>query len=380
MYVCILIHTSKSTFFPPLEIKKLVVLKLLLDLSQIPPKLVQKKSPFFFPGKFGWLHDDFGLFDFHTYSLFWFLWSLGGNSGAWRGGGGWKAWFFLWNPTTNGGMQSGSSVGTCTLCMHVFGKFGANLRVESMIINKISASEISRKFVKGALLVGRSEEDCQLEQSCCSLLLGHPVYFTTCKTEPNQQWWHAKWKFSRNMYTLRTRFCTFGADLRAQSVLINKISASEISRKFVKGALLVGRVRSKRCILFRHFCLQVQVFNFDKNPSKLHLVLSLSLSLSSSCFAIFLLQKKKCNSVGIATKVLLLLPQRNFCFCAGATTWEKKKQQQKKNSSRPKISHFFFPPSALNRELWKGGGSFNNSPLPIKRADFLRPHVGNCVV
>ncbi len=36
------------------------------------------------------------------------------------------------------------------------------------------------------------------------------------------------------------RFCTFGTDLYAQSVLVNKISASEISRKFIKSALLVG--------------------------------------------------------------------------------------------------------------------------------------------
>ncbi len=40
--------------------------------------------------------------------------------------------------------------------------------------------------------------------------------------------------------TLDTRVCTFGADLYTQSVLINKISASELRRKFIKGALLVG--------------------------------------------------------------------------------------------------------------------------------------------
>ena len=38
-------------------------------------------------------------------------------------------------------------------------------------------------------------------------------------------------------YTLQN---TFGADLYAKSVLINKISASELSRKFTKSALLVG--------------------------------------------------------------------------------------------------------------------------------------------
>ena len=39
-------------------------------------------------------------------------------------------------------------------------------------------------------------------------------------------------------------FCTFGTDLHAQSVLINEISAAELSWKFIKGALLVGTRRS----------------------------------------------------------------------------------------------------------------------------------------
>ena len=42
------------------------------------------------------------------------------------------------------------------------------------------------------------------------------------------------------MFTLHTHFCTFGTDLYAQLVPINKISASELRRKFIKSALLVG--------------------------------------------------------------------------------------------------------------------------------------------
>ncbi len=38
----------------------------------------------------------------------------------------------------------------------------------------------------------------------------------------------------------QTRFCTFRVDLFAPSVLINKISASELSQKFIKSALLVA--------------------------------------------------------------------------------------------------------------------------------------------
>ncbi len=57
---------------------------------------------------------------------------------------------------------------------------------------------------------------------------------------PDQQRWSAEWKLGRNTYTLRARFCTSGADLRAQSALSKKISASELRRKFIKGELSVG--------------------------------------------------------------------------------------------------------------------------------------------
>ena len=44
------------------------------------------------------------------------------------------------------------------------------------------------------------------------------------------------------MYMLQTCFRTLGTDLRAQSVIIGKISASELGRKLIKSALLVGCV------------------------------------------------------------------------------------------------------------------------------------------
>ncbi len=34
-----------------------------------------------------------------------------------------------------------------------------------------------------------------------------------CQMPPNHQGWHAKWKLSRNMHALHTRFCTFGRRL-----------------------------------------------------------------------------------------------------------------------------------------------------------------------
>ncbi len=42
------------------------------------------------------------------------------------------------------------------------------------------------------------------------------------------------------MYTLHVGFCTFGAALYAQSVLINKFFATELSQKLIKSVLLVG--------------------------------------------------------------------------------------------------------------------------------------------
>ena len=48
-----------------------------------------------------------------------------------------------------------------------------------------------------------------------------------------------------------TFFCTLGAELCAQPALISKISASELGRKFIKSALLVGRKFAERAVLVR---------------------------------------------------------------------------------------------------------------------------------
>ena len=37
-----------------------------------------------------------------------------------------EKWVIRRHPTTNGGMQSGSTVGTRTLCVHVFARFGTD--------------------------------------------------------------------------------------------------------------------------------------------------------------------------------------------------------------------------------------------------------------
>ena len=59
------------------------------------------------------------------------------------------------NPTAKGGMQNGNSVETFTRCIHIFACLASICMLKSVIINKISASELSRIFIKSALLVGR---------------------------------------------------------------------------------------------------------------------------------------------------------------------------------------------------------------------------------
>ena len=57
------------------------------------------------------------------------------------------------HPTTNGGVQNESSVGIRTHCTHVFARLDVDLYAQSVLIIKISASELSRKFIKSALLL-----------------------------------------------------------------------------------------------------------------------------------------------------------------------------------------------------------------------------------
>ncbi len=63
-----------------------------------------------------------------------------------------KVRLFFFYPTTKVGMQNGSSVGAC--CTHVFAIFGADSYAQLHLLTKISASELSRKLIKSALLVG----------------------------------------------------------------------------------------------------------------------------------------------------------------------------------------------------------------------------------
>ena len=52
------------------------------------------------------------------------------------------------------GCRNGSSVGIRTRCVHVFACLAPICMPRSVLINKISATELRRKFIKSALLVG----------------------------------------------------------------------------------------------------------------------------------------------------------------------------------------------------------------------------------
>ncbi len=79
--------------------------------------------------------------------------------------------------------KNGSSVGICTRRINVFARFVPIYMLSWYFINKISASELSRKFIKSALLVGTptttnlSNGPCQTQLP--NNLLSFPFFFAT---------------------------------------------------------------------------------------------------------------------------------------------------------------------------------------------------------
>ncbi len=75
-----------------------------------------------------------------------------------------------------------------------------------------------------------------------------------------------KWKLSQNMYALRVHiFARLPPDLHAQSAFINKISASELTRKFIKSALIVGWVFRIGFFILLRACLPRFVFLLSRS-------------------------------------------------------------------------------------------------------------------
>ncbi len=83
------------------------------------------------------------------------------------------------------------------------------------------------------LLKGKEEEEDGLVFCLMQMEFGEGTQPSTvvCKMEAWLEYAHIAC----------TRFCLFGVDLYAQSLLSKKISASEFSRKFIKSALLAGK-------------------------------------------------------------------------------------------------------------------------------------------
>ncbi len=99
-------------------------------------------------------------------------------------------------------------------------------------------------------------------EEICPLYVHDPQLFSS--SSPNHQWWYAKWELSRNLYALHTRFlhiwrrfvCSVGA-------FTTKISASELSRKFIESALLVGSsLLLSPSPFFSRLCFCASVFPF----------------------------------------------------------------------------------------------------------------------
>ncbi len=62
------------------------------------------------------------------------------------------------DPTTNGGMQTERSVGMYTRCIHVFARSAPICMLSRCLLKENSASELRRKFIKSALLVGKMKK------------------------------------------------------------------------------------------------------------------------------------------------------------------------------------------------------------------------------
>ena len=106
-------------------------------------------------------------------------------------------------PTSNGGVQNGSSVGICSRCVHgFFCTFGIRFaRSVGALINKISASELSQKFIKSTLLDGclpppspptSKKKVCfclLLSLFLCSVPLPHPPPVDPRKTQAKKTVW-----------------------------------------------------------------------------------------------------------------------------------------------------------------------------------------------
>ncbi len=82
---------------------------------------------------------------------------------------------------------------------------------------------------------------------------------------PNHQRWYTNGSSVEILYIhIAYIFCMFGANLYAQSVLINKISASELSRKFISALLVEHKMPARGCLYYftrSNFCEKCPCFS-----------------------------------------------------------------------------------------------------------------------
>ena len=83
---------------------------------------------------------------------------------------------------------------------------------------------------------------------------------------------------SEYVHVAYTFYAHLAPDLYAQSVVSNKISASELSRKFIKSALLVGRKKKKRKLRRKNFFFAINSGYFVHPSSSFSFQISLPLS------------------------------------------------------------------------------------------------------
>ncbi len=73
------------------------------------------------------------------------------------------------------------SVRMCARCVYVLVRFGTDLYAQSVLSNKISAPDVSRKFIKSALLVGQQIGNTTFFfQSVVLLLSTFRYFFSLC--------------------------------------------------------------------------------------------------------------------------------------------------------------------------------------------------------
>ncbi len=97
------------------------------------------------------------------------------------------------HPTTNGGMQNGSSGGMHARCIHVLARFGTDLHAQSVL----SSKKFRHRSSVGSLL----RVHCWLGMLFANLPTLYRSFTVALHFVPNQQGCDAKWKLGRRCWS-----------------------------------------------------------------------------------------------------------------------------------------------------------------------------------